>query len=56
MYCNTDGTKLTGHGEDYDGAYKWVRFSILGKSNNSYYTIDSREATATTSSISTSPL
>ena len=56
MYSNTDGTKLTGHGEDYDGAYKWVRFSILGKSNNSYYTIDSREATATTSSISTSPL
>lgn len=56
MYCNTDGTKLTGHGEDYAGAYKWVRFSILGKSNNSYYTIDSREATGTTSSVSTESL
>lgn len=57
MYCNTDGTKLTGHGENYAGAYKWVRFSILGSSGNgTYYTIDSREATGTTSSVSTSPL
>lgn len=57
MYCNTNGTKLTGHGEDYAGAYKWVRFSILGSSgNDTYYTIDSREATGTTSSVSTSSL
>lgn len=56
MYCATNGTSLTSKKSSYDGAYKWVRFSILGKSNNSYYTIDSREATGTTSSVSTESL
>lgn len=56
MYCATSGTSLTSKNSNYDGAYKWVRFSILGKSNGSYYTIDSREATGTLSSVSTEAL
>lgn len=57
MSCKTDGTALTASTSDYSGAYKWVRFSILGEGNSkSYYTIDSREETGNSSTVSTDPL
>lgn len=57
MSCKTDGTSLTASKSDYSGAYKWVRFSILGEGNGkSYNTIYSREATGTSSTVSTEPI
>lgn len=50
--CEKNGTTLDGW-SGYEGSYKWVRFSILGESNGSYYSIDATENTGCSSSLST---
>lgn len=50
--CNKNGTTLKGW-TGYEDSYKWVRFSILGESNGSYYSIDATENTGCSSPLST---
>lgn len=53
LYCGLGYTTLTSTNSSYNGSWKWVRFSKLGQSGGSFYTIDSRENSGTSSSIST---
>lgn len=50
--CEKNGTTLDSW-SGYEGSYKWVRFSILGESNGSYYSIKATENTGYSSSLST---
>lgn len=56
LYCGLGYTTLTATDPDYYGSYKWVRFSRLGQSGGSFYTISSSENSGTANPISTSPL
>lgn len=53
--CEKTRTTLTGW-TGYTGSYKWVRFSILGEANGSYYSINATENNGYTTSVSTNNL
>ena len=53
LNCNLGYTTITATNTDYNGSWKWVRFSERGQSGGSFYTIDSRENVGTSTSIST---
>lgn len=53
--CEKNKTTLTGW-TGYTGSYKWVRFSILGEANGSYYSINSTENNGCGTSVSTNNL
>lgn len=57
MDCNIDSTTLRATKSNYYNSYKWVRFSILRMDNDgSFHTIDSKEATGTSTTVSTPSL
>ena len=55
IYAYTDMTGITTSNSDYYGAYKWVRYAVYGKSNNSYNLIYYNEDSGTDRTILTSP-